>query len=303
MKIIPAMLRTLSAALLLIAPAVEARQSAAPPQTRVATPAIWQVRDADTTIYLFGTIHVMKPGIDWFGGKVRQAFDASDELMLEIVEPDDPNVMGNIMAQAAIASDGIKLSDRLTDEARGKYTAAMTGNGLPVAAFDMFNPWMAGMALSVAPLARMGYQSDLGAEKVLQTAAQSAGKSVGALETVEQQIGFFAGLPMDQQVTFLNATVDGLPDMEAEFDKLMTYWAEGKPDNLADSMNESLKKTPELAQVLLIGRNANWARWIKDRMSRPGTVFIAVGAGHLAGKGSVQEQLHDIGIDASRIED
>lgn len=295
MKMIPAMLRALSAALLLIGGAAQARAPA------VATPALWAVKDADTTIYLFGTVHVMKPGIEWFGGPVKRAFDTSDELVLEIIEPDDPQAIAATMAGMALAKDGVTLSDRLTPEARMKYQGAMQANGLPWQTFDMFNPWMAGMALSVAPLERMGFRNDLGAEKILRAAAQGAGKTVGALETVEQQVGFFAGLPMEQQVEFLNATVDGLPDMEKEFGQLLRYWQAGQPDKLAKSMNESLEATPELAKVLLTGRNANWARWIKTRLDKPGTVFVAVGAGHLAGHGSVQEQLKALGIATSRV--
>jgi uncharacterized protein YbaP (TraB family) len=177
----------------------------------------------------------------------------------------------------------------------------MAANGLPWQTFEMFNPWMGGMALSVAPLEKLGYRSDIGAEKILRAAAQAAGKKVDALETVEQQVGFFASLPMAQQVQFLNATVDGLPDMESEFGKLLHYWQAGQPDRLAKSMNESLEATPELAQVLLIGRNRNWAQWIRARLGQPGTVFVAVGAGHLAGKGSVQDQLKAIGIATARV--
>jgi uncharacterized protein YbaP (TraB family) len=135
----------------------------------------------------------------------------------------------------------------------------------------------------------------------LRSTAEAAGKKVDALETVEQQVGFFAGLPMAQQVQFLNATVDGLPEMESEFGDLLRYWSAGQPDKLAKSMNESLEATPELAQVLLTGRNANWAKWIKARLAQPGTVFVAVGAGHLAGKGSVQDQLRMIGVPSRRV--
>ncbi|MBH1998962.1 MAG: TraB/GumN family protein [Sphingomonadaceae bacterium] len=289
----------LAAALLMIGGVAQARP--APPSAAIATPALWQVKDDDTTIYLFGTVHVMKPGVNWFGGTVKRAFDGSDELLLEIIAPDDPNVMGAVMATKATATDGGTLSGRLTPVAREKYQAAMTANAMPWRAFETFNPWMAGMALSVAPLAKLGYQADLGAEKTLRAAAVAAGKQVDALETVEQQIDFFATLPMHQQVQFLNATVDGLPDMEKEFADLLRYWEAGKPDALAKSMNESLEATPELAQVLLIGRNAQWAKWIKARLAQPGTVFIAVGAGHLAGKGSVQDQLKTLGIRSARV--
>lgn len=275
----------------------------APPTTTIATPALWRVSDADTTIYLFGTVHVMKPGIDWFRGGVKAAFDGSDELVLEIVEPDDPNAMGAVMMSKALAGDGVALSARLDDPARDKYRAAMEANAMPWQAFEGFAPWMAGMALSVAPLQKLGYRADLGAEKVLRAAAVKAGKRVEALETVEQQIDFFATLPMAQQVEFLNATVDGLPEMEGEFAGLLRYWQAGDPKKLAKSMNESLEATPQLAQILLIRRNANWAQWIKTRMDRSGTVFVAVGAGHLAGKGSVQDQLKALGIATRRVKE
>lgn len=301
------MMRWLAAGLLLLGGCAQERPTTAkapPSGTAVhARPALWAVRDADTTIYLFGTVHVLKPGVTWFDGGVKHAFDRSDELMLEIIEPENPQEMAKTMAAKAMAGDGVRLSDRLTPDARAKYQAAMAANGLPWTAFEAFNPWMAGMMLSVAPLERLGYRSDLGAEKRLSAAAKASGKPVGALETVEQQIGYFASLPIEHQIAFLNATVDGLPDMDAEFASLVGHWTKGEPDKLADEMNESLEATPELAQVLLVQRNANWAAWIKERLKKPGTVFIAVGAGHLAGRQSVQAQLRGLGVGSRRVRD
>lgn len=296
--------RLLAAGLLLLGACGQERPAdAKAPEARkgLAAPALWQVKDDDTTIYLFGTVHVMKPGVEWFKGRVKSAFDRSDELILEIREPEDPQAMAATMAGMAVARDGIKLSDRLSPEMRTKYQAAMTANSLPWQMFDAFNPWMAGMALSVQPLEKLGYKADLGAEKVLTDAARISGKKIGALETVEQQLGYFAGLPMEQQVSFLNATVDGLPDMDREFANLMAHWQQGEPDKLAAEMNESLEATPELARVLLFQRNANWARWIKERLAKPGIVFVAVGAGHLAGRESVQDQLKAQGVVSARV--
>jgi uncharacterized protein YbaP (TraB family) len=267
----------------------------------VARPALWAVRDADTTIYLFGTVHVLKPGTRWFEGGVRRAFDSADELVTEIIEPENPAEMGAIMGSKAIATDGVALSDRLEPARRAPYQAAMTANGMPWQSFERMEPWMAGMMLSVAPLDRLGYSAEEGAEKILRAAGLAAGKQMGALETVEQQIGYFDTLPLAQQIAFLDATVDGLPDVEGDFAKLIDHWARGKPDRLAAEMNESLEATPELASVLLFERNARWAQWIKARMDRPGTVFVAVGAGHLAGKGSVQDQLKALGLRAKRV--
>jgi uncharacterized protein len=296
--------RLMVAGLLLLSGCTQEQQVAARPpaaKTTYVTPALWQVKDEDTTIYLFGTVHVLKPGTEWFKGGIKRAFDGSDELVLEIVEPENPQAMAASMAQTGLARDGVKLSDRLDADMRGKYQTAMAANGLPWQMFEPFNPWMAGMALAVKPLEKLGYEADLGAEKTLTSAAKAAGKKIGALETVEQQLGYFAGLPMDSQVKFLNATVEGLPDMDKEFSSLIAHWQEGDPDKLAAEMNESLEATPELAQVLLLQRNMNWAKWIKERLARPGTVFIAVGAGHLAGKGSVQEQLKGMNVASARV--
>ncbi|WP_253343415.1 TraB/GumN family protein [Sphingobium sp. OAS761] len=269
----------------------------------VAAPALWRVQDADTTIYLFGTVHVLKPETDWFEGGVKRAFDRSDTLVLEIVEPEDKAAIAGSMARMALAQDGVKLSDRLTPDARAAYQAAMDANGISWQALEGFNPWMPGMMLSVAPLEKMGFRNDLGVEKALRAEAARNGKAVEALETVEQQIGFFAGLPMAQQVEFLDATVAGLPDMEKEFGALIRYWMAGQPDRLGKTMNESLEATPQLSEVLLTGRNRNWAQWIKARLEKPGTVFMAVGAGHLAGKESVQTQLRMLGIRTKRVKE
>ena len=296
--------RFVTVGLLLLSGCTQERPATARPaaaQTSMVRPALWSVRDDDTTIFLFGTVHVLKPGVQWFDGGVKRAFDGSDELVLEILEPTDPQAMATTMAQAAMARDGIKLSDRLSPDLRQRYQAAMTANGLPWQMFEAFNPWMAGMALSVQPLEKLGYQAELGAEKTLTVAAKAAGKRVSALETVEQQLGYFAGLPMAQQVKFLGATVDGLPDMDSQFARLIRHWQQGDPERLAQEMNESLEATPELAQVLLIDRNIKWAQWIKGRLAQPGTVFVAVGAGHLAGKGSVQDQLEQIGLGSVRV--
>lgn len=293
--------RLLVAGLFLLGGCTQDRPATAPASVAAVAPALWEVKDADTRIYLFGTVHVLKPDVQWFGGGVKRAFDASDELVVEIVEPEDRGALAGVMAGKAMARDGVKLSDRLEPRARAQYQAAMSANGLPWQAFEGFDPWMAGMALSVAPLDRLGYKAELGADKMLMARARAQGKRIEALETVEQQLGFFASLPMDQQVRFLTSTVEGLADMEAQFASLMRHWQQGEPDRLAKEMNESLEATPELAQLLLIGRNARWAKWMKARLDRPGTVFVAVGAGHLAGKGSVQDQLKALGVASARV--
>lgn len=288
-----------SLALMLALPACAQSKPAQNPND--ADPALWVVKDADTTIYLFGTIHVLKPGLTWFDEAVKSAFDKSDQLVLEMVQP-DPATMQQIVLKNGIVTTGPTLTEQLPADKRGAYLKAMTDAGLPAPAFDKMKPWLAAVTLSLAPIQKLGYDPKNGPETVLADAAKAANKPVAGLETAEQQIGYFNGLSQQAQIQFLTSTVDELPKAGEEMAKMVDEWAHGDPDALARDMNESLKDSPEVAKTLLTDRNARWATWIKERMAKPGTVFMAVGAGHLAGADSVQAQLAKQGITAQRIQ-
>lgn len=281
--------------------------SAAEPTAAVATPAtdadpaLWVVKDKDTTIYLFGTVHVLKPGLGWFDEAVKTAFDKSDQLMLEVVLPEDQSEMLSTMMPMAIDQSGKTLSSRLDADQLKAYQAALASVGIAPAQFDMFEPWFPAITLSVLPLTKLGYDPEQGAEKQLTGFAKKAGKPVVGLETLTEQLGFFDTLPETQQVAFLNSVVRDLDKLGPQLDKMVVLWAKGDPDGLATAMNESMAATPELAKTLLWDRNARWADQLKARMDKPGTVFVAVGAGHLAGKHSVQDYLKERGLTAKRV--
>lgn len=281
--------------------AATATNTAAAPATTDADPALWVVKDEDTTIYLFGTVHVLKPGLSWFDEAVKTAFDKSDQLMLEIVLPEDQAAMAKEMMPLAIDQSGKTLSSRLDAEQLKAYQAALASLGIAPAQFDMFEPWFPAITLSVLPLTKLGYDPEQGVEKLLTSSAKKAGKPVAGLETLGQQLGFFDTLPESQQIGFLNSVVRDIDKLGPQLDKMVAQWAKGDPDALAVTMNESLTETPELAKVLLWDRNARWADQLKARMDQPGTVFVAVGAGHLAGEKSVQDYLKARGLTVRRV--
>lgn len=268
--------------------------------TTDADPALWVVKDEDTTIYLFGTVHLLKPGLSWFDDGVKTAFDSSDELVLEMVKPDTA-AMQQLIAAKAVSRTGPKLPDRLGEADQVRYMNIMTGLGLPLNAFDRMQPWFAATNLSLLPLMKLGYDPDSGPETVLTAAAATEKKAVSGLETPEQQIGFLANLSPPTQVKFLESTLRDVSKTGETMDKMVGAWSRGDPATLGELMNDGVKDTPELAKTLLYDRNARWAQWIKARMAKPGTVFIAVGAGHLAGQQSVIEQLKALKLTATRV--
>ena len=279
-----------------------AKEPAAAETTVKIKPALWAVKDADTTVYLFGTVHVLKPGLSWFDGAVQKAFDTSDELVLELVLPDDQAEVAKATLPMAMDQSGKPLPQKLDPETLAAYQATLTGLGLPANAFDAFEPWFAGVTLSVLPLTMHGYDPNQGVEKQLTAKAKAGAKPISGFETLTEQLGFFDTLPEVEQVSFLKSVVKDIDKLGPQLDKMVLLWGKGDPDGLAVTMNESMEATPELAKTLLFDRNARWADQIKTRMDKPGTVFVAVGAGHLAGEKSVQDYLAERGLKAQRIQ-
>ncbi|WP_144243855.1 TraB/GumN family protein [Sphingopyxis sp. MWB1] len=282
--------------------AAEAAAPVAAAPVTEAKPALWAVKDADTTIYLFGTIHVLKPGLGWFDEAVKDAFDKSDELVLELVLPENPAEVAQKMMPLAIDQTGTPLSSLLSDEERAAYAAMLAKFGVAPQQFDMFKPWFVGVTLTTMPLPQLGYNPEEGVEKKLTAFAKSAGKPVSGLETVEEQLGYFDNLPQADQLSFLNGVVRDLDKMGPMLDTLVTQWSAGDPEGLAETMNESMKESPKLTEILLWNRNHRWAEQIEEKLEQPGTFFVAVGAGHLAGEKSVQDYLAERGLTAERID-
>ena len=267
------------------------------PQVR---PALWKVADRDTTIYLFGTVHVLPSGIDWYGGRIGQAFEASGELVTEIAGEDAAR-MQSIVGKTALLPSGQTLRGMLDAPQRSRYEAALAGLGVSPAMFDRFEFWYAAIGLSTLPLVQDGYSPENGVEKTLETRAQARKLPHSGLETVEYQLGLFDGLPLASQKRYLAEVVDQLPTIKSELREMVDAWKHGDATRLAELMNAEASD-PVLIETLLINRNRQWAGWIKRRMAKPGTVFMAVGAGHLAGPGSVQEQLSARGLASTRLQ-
>jgi hypothetical protein len=263
-------------------------------------PALWSVSDEDTTIYLFGTVHVLPEEVKWYDPEIAGALAEADTIVTEIkMDPSSEAAMQQLAMSKSKLPAGTTLRSLLDEEQTAAYEAALGKIGVPAEAFDQLKPWMVGLSLSMIPLMQQGYSPDSGVEKIV--ISKAGDKPREALETAEFQLGIFDNLPTDQQVAFLMSAVDGVDEVKTMLDAMVAEWVEGDADSLAEIMNDGMDD-PALAEALLYQRNANWAEWIEDRLAEPGTVFIAVGAGHLAGEKSVQDYLSEKGIETARVQ-
>jgi uncharacterized protein len=265
-----------------------------------ANPALWVVRDADTTIYLFGTFHLLDSR-PWFNDEVKTAFDASSELVMEAILPEDQLALVPMIMRYAVDQTGRPLSSRLTAAENEALTRAIAPIGIPAAAIDRFEPWFASMMLSVTAAQRAGLDAANGPETVLTRAAAARRMPVGELEGFEWQIRLFDNMPEPLQLATLRASLRELNTDSGMLASMLDSWSRGDVDTLVRTMDAQDRSPPVLRQVMLTNRNAAWARWIHDRLARPGTVFIAVGAAHLAGRDSVQAVLAAHGISSERV--
>ena len=272
------------------------------PQAAGAGPALWVIRDADSTLYLFGTVHVLRPTTAWGSPKVDAAFASADQIWFEISNPDDQAAIVPLVQQHGVSPDR-PLSSLLTEAEMAELNAAAASAGLPAAQLNVFRPWFAGLTLSVAPLVKAGYDPQSGVELVLKRRAEAAGKPISGFETIDKQIGILAGMSEADQLAFLRSVLDAWEDATVELDRMVDTWASGDLEAFeAVSVEEMRTESPAVYEALLVKRNADWAGQIATILEGSGTAFIAVGAAHLAGDDSVQAMLQARGVEAARVE-
>jgi len=274
-----------------------------PAPTVPAKPALWKIADADTTIYLFGTIHVLPKGYDWETPKITAALNASQGLILEAaLDGQSPEQISGALQSLAMDTPVPTIEDRVPPSQRAALDKAIARSGMTRAMFDQMESWAVALMLASAQLRDLPASSDYGIEPLLSRRFRAANKPVEGFETLAQQFGYFDALPPQAQAKFLQSVLEDDTDPRAEYDAMIAAWRMGDLPKIALSFDDEAKLSPELKDALLTQRNARWTTAIAQRMARPGTVFVAVGAGHLAGDESVIAMLAARGLKAERLQ-
>ena len=282
-------------------------QAAPGPEAKPETPAqpgLWSVADEDTTIYLFGTIHMLPPGTGWRSPEVDQAMGRSQALYLEADVVSDPAGQAAIVRRLGLLPAGERLSDKLSAEQISRLRVAAGKLGVAMETLEQTQPWYAAVMITNAAIRAAGYSTDGGVEAGLRDDARNAGKEMRYLETMEGQLSALADLPPETQSAYLSFTIDDIDTAAASLGQMVSAWRTGDADGLARVLIEDdMARLPQLKDVLLDRRNAEWARQLAALLSKePGEFFVAVGAAHLVGPDSVQEHLKTLGVENTRIQ-
>ena len=239
-----------------------------------ADPAIFVVHDADTTIYIFGTFHALDGQAEWFNDQVKDAFDKSDELVLETLVPEGP-------PKAAVALKA----------------APPPPLKLPVASSASF---LATTRIAINAGKAQGMQVGNGADMVLRHIAEDQGKPVEGIESLQSQMNLFMHMPATAPASAPQAAA-AAAQASAMLTEMQSAWKRGDLNVFVRMLGQLRQASPDMYKMMFVERNAHFADWIAARMQKPGTVFVAIGAGHLAGKDSVLVRLAERGIESQRV--
>jgi len=265
-----------------------------------AEPALWVARSGQATVYIFGTVHYLRPDTAWRSPRIEKALGDSRTLVLEVADLQDESRVQPLL-RAYGFDPGHPLSGKIRPSDEPRLAAAAKAVGLARPTLEPMQPWLVALTLSVLPALRAGYDPKSGVELALTAEAKAAGKPIEAFETTEQQVRFLADLPPSAQAQFLTETLDDVDDVVGEIDRLVAAWQAGDLGELEREFVEQTRdRYPEIYRVLVAQRNRAWAEALQARMAGGGTSFVAVGAGHLVGPDSVQAQLKKRGIEAVR---
>lgn len=282
--------------------AAEAALAAARASRGPGTPAVWVVSDEDTTLYIMGTVHLLRPGLEWRSDEINAAMEAADTLVFEadVSSPEAGAEMMKFVRDKGLFANGGQLTNLLDDAEKLELQAALDYVGLPLGAVQNMRPWFAAINLSVMQMQKDGFDPGSGVEQVLMAEGREDGKDFAYLETVDEQLGRLASLPDDVQVDFLISSAESIDEGADMLDTLVDEWADGDVNGLGVLLaNPEMMGSDAIYDALLKDRNEIWAPKIAAMLDAPGTRLIAVGAGHLAGDDSVIAILREQGLEVT----
>ena len=220
---------------------------AAPAIARSNGPALWEVKDKDTTVYLFGTIHLLPKDSQWRTPKFEKAVQGSQSLVVEtIIDTGNPQKIAGIMSALGYSSGLPPIASRVPADKRAQLEAAITKTQIPRALFDRMETWMASFMLLGVQFQTLGVEGEQGVEAVLRQSFAAAGKQVGELETNQEQFTFFDRLPEDAQRKLLEGAIENPAEMKEQFGGMLQAWLSGDVDKIGNSFNRDLQSSPNL---------------------------------------------------------
>lgn len=261
-----------------------------------AQPPVWVVKDGDSEMLLFGSVHVLPPGLEWRPTRLDIGLEKAEDVWFELpVGPATDQEVGRLAATAGTLPPGQSLFRLLPPADAQRLMRLAAKYGLDKTVLDRLEPWLAEVALASVTFTASGADASHGVEAVTNAAAPASALRRN-LETPAEQIGLFDQTPMADQLASLKVS---MAELEAEpdgYDQLVRAWLDGDTSKLDREALEPLREaSPTLYRRLVSDRNARWTVELDRRLKGKGRTVVVVGIGHLIGAGGVPARLRALG--------
>jgi uncharacterized protein YbaP (TraB family) len=262
-----------------------------------AQPPVWVVRQGQATVVLFGSVHVLPPGLDWEPPALKTALAAASDLWFEIPLDPESTATASRLAQArGLQAPGASLTAELTPRGRARLIRVARSAGVSVQTLERLKPWLAEITLSLAVYAQAHAAADQGVERQIDQATPQAVPR-RALETTEEQIGYLSEAPIADQVASLEETLGELDGGPASYRRVVDDWMAGDANGLTrEALRPMMRAAPGEYRSLVVDRNRRWVDQIVQRLGGTGEAVMVVGVGHLVGPKSVPALLRARGL-------
>ena len=266
-------------------------------------PALWKVSDPDSTLYLFGTVHLLPDDADWQRNDMQAAFDEVGTLFFETPDDAEANLQANMLQQQyGLYESGERLTDYLDNAALNRLTAAIHNVNLRPEVIVSFKPWLVADILSLAAAEAEGFKAENSADFVLRARAEGDGKVIKYLDDMRTYIEAVALLPDYIQIEALEGTIRKFDKIGSDIKIVNNAWIVGNTKALdTQMMVEAQKKSPEMYKVLFTERNAKWAKTLDKFLQGDSNAMAVVGIGHLLGTDGLPTQFRELGYDVERV--
>jgi len=263
---------------------------------------LWKVAGASNSVYLLGSIHLLRSQDYPLPTVLDAAYDDAEVLIMEV----DMDDMDPIAAQTAFTTYGVLHDDTTLRDLMGNdlYQQAITAAeaiDIPLEMLNKTEPWYAAMTIEIMMLSRIGFNPALGVEMHMMSKATNDGKTIEGFETVEEQIQFLDGMSLQAQQEMLLSTLEESAKLSEMMDDLIEAWRHGDVASLETGMLDELAKHEELTKILVTDRNSRWVGQIESLLDDDDDYLIIVGALHLVGPGGVPRRLENIGYDVHQL--
>ncbi len=268
----------------------------------LADPAMWRVSDADSEIYLFGSIHLLQPGMDWRTPQLDELLSDADTFYYELpMANEDAASTQALVQQYGLLPAGQSLLALLSPEQTAQLERVAGRFGLSAAQLDTMQPWFAATNLTLISAMAQGFNANSGVDRTL--AQETEDSRERALETMEQQLRIFADMTQEVQLEALLITLDQIENEPDMLNSMISAWADGDVAALETVLLDAAQDSdPAFYAALFTDRNAAWTREIEAMLESSGKTLIIVGAGHLVGDEGVPQMLQDRGITVERVQ-